>query len=373
MIIFIKILHICKKYCNFAQQNIYCMGKTLHKVLVISTGGTITMVRDAVSGALVPASVENFKSYIPELFTGELNVDIQAFSSQFDSSDIGPDSWALIAQTVYDNYEHYDGFVIMHGTDTMSYTASALSFMLEGLNKPVVFTGSQLPIGVLRSDAKENLLTAIEIAAAQDENGDAIVPEVTIFFEDRLFRANRTTKRNAEHFSAFNSYNYPALAKAGVHITYQPHLVHYNDLKAELKLHTKYDPNVTILKLFPGIQQPIVRSILRTKGLKAVVLETFGAGNAPSAKWLYRELKAAVDRGIIIVNKTQCNTGSVEMGLYAVSLNLMKAGVLSGYDITTEALLTKMMYLLGEYPDNPEMVKQLLLTNLCGEVTMDEN
>ena len=208
MIIFIKILHICKKYCNFAQQNIYCMGKTLHKVLVISTGGTITMVRDAVSGALVPASVENFKSYIPELFTGELNVDIQAFSSQFDSSDIGPDSWALIAQTVYDNYEHYDGFVIMHGTDTMSYTASALSFMLEGLNKPVVFTGSQLPIGVLRSDAKENLLTAIEIAAAQDENGDAIVPEVTIFFEDRLFRANRTTKRNAEHFSAFNSYNY---------------------------------------------------------------------------------------------------------------------------------------------------------------------
>lgn len=373
MIIFIKILHICKKYCNFAQQNIYCMGKTLHKVLVISTGGTITMVRDAVSGALVPASVENFKSYIPELFTGELNVDIQAFSSQFDSSDIGPDSWALIAQTVYDNYEHYDGFVIMHGTDTMSYTASALSFMLEGLNKPVVFTGSQLPIGVLRSDAKENLLTAIEIAAAQDENGDAIVPEVTIFFEDRLFRANRTTKRNAEHFSAFNSYNYPALAKAGVHITYQPHLVHYNDLKAELKLHTKYDPNVTILKIFPGIQQPAVRAILRTKGLKAVVLETFGAGNAPSATWLYKELKAAVDKGIIIVNKTQCNTGSVEMGLYAVSLNLMKAGVLSGYDITTEALLTKMMYLLGEYPDNPEMVKQLLLTNLCGEVTMDEN
>lgn len=349
------------------------MGKTLHKVLLISTGGTITMVRDKQSGALVTADVDTFKAYIPELFTGELNVDFKAFDNQFDSSDIDPNGWAQIAYMIRDHYDLYDGFVVLHGTDTMSYSASALSFMLEGLNKPVVFTGSQLPIGVLRSDAKENLLTAIEIAAAQDENGDAIVPEVTVFFESHLYRANRTTKRNAEHFSAFNSYNYPSLAKAGVHIIYRRHLIHYKEPQSALKLHTKCDTNVAILKLFPGIQQPIVRSILRTKGLKAVVLETFGAGNAPSAKWLYRELKAAVDRGIIIVNKTQCNTGSVEMGLYAVSLNLMKAGVLSGYDITTEALLTKMMYLLGEYPDNPEMVKQLLLTNLCGEVTMDEN
>lgn len=349
------------------------MGKTLHKVLLISTGGTITMVRDKHSGALVPADVDTFKAYIPELFDGELNVDFKAFDDQFDSSDIDPKGWAQIAHMVYDNYEDYDGFVVLHGTDTMSYSASALSFMLEGLNKPVVFTGSQLPIGVLRSDAKENLLTAIEIAAAQDEEGNAIVPEVTVFFESHLFRANRTTKRNAEHFSAFNSYNYPSLAKAGVHIIYKPHLIHYNNPEATLKLHTKCDTNVAILKLFPGIQQPIVRSILRTKGLKGVVLETFGAGNAPSAKWLYRELKAAVDKGIIIVNKTQCNTGSVEMGLYAVSLNLMKAGVLSGYDITTEALLTKMMYLLGENSDNPELVKQLLLTNMCGEVTIDEN
>ena len=349
------------------------MGKTLHKVLLISTGGTITMVRDKHSCAFVTSDVDTFKAYILELFTGELNVDFKAFDNQFDSSDIDPNGWAQIAYMIRDHYDLYDGFVVLHGTDTMSYSASALSFMLEGLNKPVVFTGSQLPIGVLRSDAKENLLTAIEIAAAQDENGDAIVPEVTVFFESHLYRANRTTKRNAEHFSAFNSYNYPSLAKVGVHIIYRRHLIHYNEPQSALKLHTKCDTNVAILKLFPGIQQPIVRSILRTKGLKAVVLETFGAGNAPSAKWLYRELKAAVDRGIIIVNKTQCNTGSVEMGLYAVSLNLMKAGVLSGYDITTEALLTKMMYLLGEYPDNPEMVKQLLLTNLCGEVTMDEN
>ena len=329
------------------------------------------MVRDKATQALVPADMETFKAYMPELFEGSVQVDIQAFTPLIDSSDINPDCWVRMAQTVYDNYAAYDGFVILHGTDTMSYSASALSFMLENLGKPVVFTGSQLPVGVLRSDAKENLLTAIEIAAAKDEDGNAIVPEVTIYFEDRLFRANRTTKRNAEHFSAFNSYNYPALAKAGVHITYQPHLVHYSDLRQPLKLHTCFDCNVAVLKLFPGIQQPVVRALLRTKGIKGVVLETFGAGNAPSDKWLYRELKSAVDKGIIIVNKTQCNTGSVEMGLYAVSLNLMKAGVLSGYDITTEALLTKMMLLFGENPEDTDKVRELLGKDLCGELTID--
>ena len=345
----------------------------MSKVLLISTGGTITMVRDKASGALVPADMETFKAYMPELFlAGEIQVDIEAFTPQIDSSDIGPQIWEQVARMVVSHYDEYDGFVVLHGTDTMSYSASALSFMLENLSKPVVFTGSQLPVGVLRSDAKENLLTAIEIAAAKDEDGNAIVPEVTIFFEDRLFRANRTTKRNAEHFSAFNSYNYPALAKAGVHITYQPHLVHYSDLSQPLRLHTKFDTNVAVLKLFPGIQPAVVRAILRTRGLKGVVLETFGAGNAPSDKWLYRELKAAVEKGIIIVNKTQCNTGSVEMGLYAVSLNLMKAGVLSGYDITTEALLTKMMLLLGENPDDTDIVRRLLGEDLCGEITIDK-
>ena len=340
----------------------------MSKVLLISTGGTITMVRQKNTGALVPADIETFKAFMPELFAGDILVDIQAFTPLIDSSDIGPASWIQMAQMVYDHYDEYDGFVVLHGTDTMSYSASALSFMLENLGKPVVFTGSQLPVGVLRSDAKENLLTAIEIAAEKDENGDAIVPEVTIYFEDRLFRANRTTKRNAEHFSAFNSYNYPALAKAGVHITYQPHLVHYSDPKAPLILHKTFDTNVAVLKLFPGIRQAVVRSLLRTRGLKGVVLETFGAGNAPTDQWLYRELKAAVDRGIIIVNKTQCNTGSVEMGLYAVSLNLMKAAVLSGYDITTEALLTKMMLIFGE---DPEHARELLSKDFCGEMTID--
>lgn len=331
------------------------------------------MVRDKASGALVPADMETFKAYMPELFlAGEIQVDIEAFTPQIDSSDIGPQIWEQVARMVVSHYDEYDGFVVLHGTDTMSYSASALSFMLENLSKPVVFTGSQLPVGVLRSDAKENLLTAIEIAAAKDEDGNAIVPEVTIYFEDRLFRANRTTKRNAEHFSAFNSYNYPALAKAGVHITYQPHLVHYSDLSQPLRLHTKFDTNVAVLKLFPGIQPAVVRAVLRTRGLKGVVLETFGAGNAPSDKWLYRELKTAVEKGIIIVNKTQCNTGSVEMGLYAVSLNLMKAGVLSGYDITTEALLTKMMLLLGENPDDTAIVRRLLGEDLCGEITIDK-
>lgn len=343
----------------------------MKKVLLIFTGGTISMVQNKDTGALRPADLETFKAYVPELFTSNIHIDMLPFEPFIDSSDVDIKDWQRMAKAVYENYNDYDGFVILHGTDTMAYSASALSFMFEDLNKPVIFTGSQLPIGVLRSDARENLLTAIEMAVEQDSDGDALVPEVAIFFEDSLMRGNRCTKRNAEHFSAFKSFNYPSLAKAGVHITYNIHLVHYNPPHAQLKLHTSMDRNVAVLKLFPGITEGFVHSFLHTPGLKGVVLETYGAGNAPSREWLYRELSEAVERGIIIVNKTQCSTGSVEMGRYEVSMNLVKAGVLSGHDITTEALLTKMMLLLGENPNDPQIVKQLLETSMCGEMTME--
>jgi len=340
------------------------------RVLLILTGGTISMVRNNQTGALCPASVETFQSLVPELVSSQVKVDILPFDPLIDSSDVNPDHWKKMATTVETHYADYDGFVILHGTDTMSYSASAISFMLENLDKPVVFTGSQLPIGVLRSDARENLLTAIEIAAARNNLNQARVPEVSIYFEGKLFRANRTTKKNAEQFEAFASYNYPALAKVGVHINYQDHLI-FPASTAALRLHEEVDRNVAVLKLFPGITPPLVEAILHTKGLRGVVLETFGSGNAPSYEWLYQQLRDAVDRGIVIVNKTQCNTGAVEMGRYEVSLNLMKAGVLSGYDITTEALLTKMMLLFGEYSDETDKIKQLLQTSLRGEMTTD--
>lgn len=340
-------------------------------ILVILTGGTITMVRNHDSGALRPADVDTFKAFVPELFAGNVDVDMLPFTPLIDSSDIRPDNWAKMANTVADNYDRYDGFVILHGTDTMSYSASALSFMIEHLGKPIVFTGSQLPVGVLRSDAKENLLTAIEIAAAEDPSGRPMVPEVTIFFEDSLFRANRTTKKNAEHFEAFDSYNYPSLAKAGVHIQYRTNLIRYPHEFTPIFLHTKTCTDVAVLKLFPGINESVVRAVLGTQGLRGVVLETYGSGNAPSARWLYEALREATERGIIIVNKTQCNMGSVDMGQYEVARNLLKAGVISGYDITTEALLTKMMILFGQFPDNTDKVRQLLTRPIAGEMTIE--
>ena len=336
-------------------------------VLLLFTGGTISMSEDPSTGALRPIDFDRLQEYMPEIKQTGIRVKSVPFLPLIDSSDVDPSAWERMALLIEENYEDFDGFVVLHGTDTMAYSASALSFMLENLSKPVIFTGAQLPIDMMRSDAKENLLTAIEIASAK-ENGQPIVPEVCIFFEDTLFRGNRTTKKNAEHFSAFNSYNYPPLAKAGVHIKYFRSSIHYPAVGTKLRVRTHIDQNIAILKLFPGITEHTVNAILQIPGLKAVVLESFGAGNAPRKMWFYNALKDATDRGILIVNKSQCSTGSVEMGRYETSLNLMSAGVISGYDCTTEAIVTKLMYLLGEC-DSQDAIKQQLSISMCGEMT----
>lgn len=337
-------------------------------VLLIFTGGTISMSEDPATGALRPIDFDRLQELMPEIKQTGIRIKTLPFLPLIDSSDVQPDTWEKIALCIQEYYDDFDGFVVLHGTDTMAHSASALSFMLEHLSKPVIFTGAQLPIGMMRSDAKENLLTAIEIASAK-ENGYSIVPEVCIFFEDTLFRGNRTTKKNAEHFSAFNSYNYPPLAKAGVHIKYFRSYIHYPVPNSRLHVRTKIDQNVAILKLFPGITQHTVHAILNIPDLKAVVLESFGAGNAPRRAWFYDELKSANDRGIIVVNKTQCSTGTVEMGRYETSLNLVNAGVISGYDCTTEAIVAKLMYLLGEY-DTLDEVRHKLSISMCGEMTI---
>lgn len=363
-----------EKLCTFAWLNstkLMAMAK-LNSVLLVFTGGTISMSEDSQTGALRPFDFSRVKEYLPELQTLGIHVDTIPFEPLIDSSDVQPTVWSRLAHIVEDNYNDYDGFVILHGTDTMAYSASALSFMLKNLTKPVIFTGSQLPIGMMRSDAKENLLTAIEIALATDEQEHPIVPEVCIFFEDKLFRGNRTTKKNAEHFNAFESYNYPHLAKAGVHIKYYESSVRYPEWDKPLSLRTNINQNVAILKLFPGITEQTVDAFLSIPDLKAVVLETFGSGNAPSRIWFRNALKLATQRGIIIVNKTQCHTGSVEMGRYETSLNLLDAGVLSGYDITTEALVAKLMYLLGEYPNDTQKVRKMLTESIAGEMTIPE-
>jgi len=287
-----------------------------------------------------------------------------------DSSEMGPESWKDLEDIVATNYHRYDGFVILHGTDTMSYTASALSFMLENLGKPVILTGSQLPIGMLRTDGKENLITAIEIAAAK-ENGQPIVPEVCIFFENALLRGNRTQKVNADHFNAFRSYNYPPLAHAGIHIKYDTGQIYHPVSRKPLKPHYLLDRNIAILKLFPGISQQVVESILNIPGLKGVVMETYGSGNAPSYEWLLQMLKDAVDRGIVIVDVTQCSGGSVEMHRYETGHKLLEIGVISRYDSTTESAVTKLMFLFG-HEMSPQEVKEHMNCSLIGEVTIPD-
>jgi L-asparaginase len=328
------------------------------------------MIQNAETGALESFNFQHLKEHVPELKRLGYNVSVYQFEPPMDSSDMGPEGWQKIVGIIADNYSSYDGFVILHGTDTMSYTASALSFMLENLGKPVIFTGSQLPIGMLRTDGKENLITAIEIAAAK-ENGQPIVPEVCIFFENTLLRANRTRKVNADNFNAFRSYNYPPLAKVGVHIKYDTAQIYYPELRKPLKPHYLLDRNITILKIFPGMSPHVIESILQAPGLKGVVMETFGSGNAPREAWFFRLLKDAVARGLVIVNITQCVAGCVEMHRYETGQHLMDAGVVSGYDSTTESAVVKLMFLFG-HGLSPDEVKEHMNCSLIGEITISD-
>ena len=338
-------------------------------VLLIYTGGTIGMIENAETGALESFNFEHLQKHVPELQNFTFRIDTYQFDPPMDSSDMDPDAWRKLVRIISDNYERYTGFVILHGTDTMAYTASALSFMLEGLNKPVILTGSQLPIGVLRTDGKENLLTSIEIATARHPGGRPFVPEVCIFFENHLMRGNRTTKINAENFNAFRSFNYPVLASAGIHIKYNHSLIHHTREKQELKPHYLLDTNIAVLKLFPGIHENVVAATLSIDGLRAVVLETYGSGNAPRKQWFLRLLREASARGIVIVNVTQCSAGTVEMERYETGYHLLQSGIVSGYDSTTESAVTKLMFLLG-HGYTPEEIRERMSRPIAGEITL---
>jgi len=335
-------------------------------ILLIYTGGTIGMVKDYKTGSLKAFDFNTLLKSIPELKQLSCKIASVSFEKPIDSSNMNPRHWALIAELIEINYAAYDGFVVLHGSDTMSYSSSALSFMLEHLSKPVIFTGSQLPIGDLRTDAKENLITSIQLAALR-QNGQAAIQEVGLYFEYKLYRANRTTKINAEHFQAFNSLNYPHLAESGVHLKiYNEYLIPRKKQK-NLNVHKKMDTNVAILKIFPGINQNLLKSVLQTPNLKALVLETYGAGNAPTEKWLIDELESAIKNGLHIVNVTQCSGGSVIMGQYETSDALKNMQIINGKDITTEAAITKLMYLLASNV-SPKLFKTIFETSLRGEM-----
>ena len=338
-------------------------------VLLIYTGGTIGMMENPETGALENFPFGQLLNFVPELKRFNYHISTYQFDPPIDSSDMKPQYWSELVHVIEDNYRQYDGFVILHGTDTMAFTASALSLMLENLSKPVILTGSQLPIGTLRTDGKENLITAVEIAAAKKEDGTAQVPEVCIFFENHLMRGNRTSKINADNFNAFRSYNYPPLARAGIRIKYVENLIREANPSLPLKPHYNLDPHVVVLTLFPGIQESLVSSVLSVEGLRAVVLKTYGSGNAPQKPWLIRELNKARERGIVVVNITQCSYGLVDMGRYETSLHLLDAGVISGYDSTPECAITKLMFLLGQGYTYDEICAQMN-TSLVGEITV---
>ncbi|MGP1479476.1 MAG: asparaginase [Capnocytophaga sp.] len=336
------------------------------KVLLIYTGGTIGMIKDYETGVLRAFEFDNLYKRIPELSHLDCQISVHSFEKVIDSSDMNPQHWIAIAEVIEKEYDHFDGFVVLHGSDTMSYSASAMSFMLEGLSKPVIFTGSQLPIGDLRTDAKENLITSIQLAALK-ENGKSVIREVGLYFEYKLYRGNRTTKINAEHFQAFASPNYPLLVESGVHLKLMRENLWRPQEKTSLRIWKEFEQEVVIIKMFPGITKLTLEGILSLPSLKGVILETYGSGNAPTYPWLVDVLQKAIQRGIHIVNVTQCIGGSVIMGKYEASEALRKMGIIDGKDLTTESAVVKLMILLKKrIPHNLFKIK--FEENISGEI-----
>lgn len=343
------------------------MNDDFASVLIIYTGGTIGMVSDHETGLLKPFEFDHLYRHLPELKGFDINLQVHAFEEPIDSSDMHPDIWCKLAEIIFERYDEFDGFVILHGSDTMAYTASALSFMLQNLKKPVILTGSQLPVGIIRTDGKENLITSIEIAAAKDKLGQPIINEVAVYFEYQLLRGNRTTKISASHFDAFTSMNFPKLAEAGVDINYNhddllPHIPN-NLLKVQLTL----DNRVSLIKIYPGMRPELLECLTHNKNVKGIILETYGSGNAPTARWFTKMVNNWIEEGKIVVNITQCAKGDVVLGKYLNSKVFQDMGVISGRDLTSEAALAKLMYALSVGANNDE-VKEVMEQQLVGEM-----